>query len=215
MTSSGHSVSGGGDINGDGLDDLIIGASNGEITGGTTNAGSVYVLYGRADRAFGVNTKANASGANIKESDTTYATLTTPIRKVVFVSDLAMVVPPDSGTPAAALGTGEADSFTLASTTSGAGGGVLHHNGRAGIDTVIFTLSAGTLDFTEDTDGTGTSDRIGNAYNRFDSIERLDLTDSGAQRVILSRSAVHHMTDLRKGFEGVNGQTTIIVLCWV
>ena len=33
----------------------------------------------------------------------------------------------------------------------------------------------GTLDFTEDTDGTGTSDTLGNAYNRFDSIEVIDI----------------------------------------
>ena len=58
-----------GDIDGDGIDDLIIGAGNGEITGGVGNAGSAYILYGRADRAFGVNTKANASGRNIKEGD--------------------------------------------------------------------------------------------------------------------------------------------------
>ena len=109
--------------------------------------------------------------------------------------------------------------FTLASTSSGAnGGGVKHHNGRKGIDTVRFTEadgadadSVGTLDFTEDTDGAGTRDGIGNAYRRFDSIEILDLTDTGAQTVILSRSAVHHMTELRNGFGGMNGQTTIIV----
>ena len=98
-----------------------------------------YVLYGRADRAFGVNTKANASGANIKESDTTAynALSSSPIRKVVFVSDdLISGVSLDAGTPAAGLGTGADDVFTLASTTSGAGGGVKHHNGRAGIDTV-------------------------------------------------------------------------------
>ena len=175
------------------------------------NAGSSYVLYGRADRAFGVNTKANASANNIKESETAYAGLRTPVRKVVFVSDLAKSVPPDAGTPMAGLGTGADDMFTLASTTSGAGGGVKHHNGRKGIDTVSFTLASGTLDFTEDTDGAGTSDTLGNAYNRFSSIEILDLTDTGAQSVILSRSAVHHMTELRNGFGGTNAQTTIIV----
>ena len=42
----GHSVSGGGDINGDGFDDLIIGAVVGDPTGGT-DAGQAYVIYGR------------------------------------------------------------------------------------------------------------------------------------------------------------------------
>ena len=159
------------------------------------------------------------AGNNIKESETSnYGDLTSPVRKVVFVSDLAAGVEPDTGTPAAGLGTGADDMFTLASTTSGANDGVKHHNGRKGIDIVKFTEAdgadadfVGTLDFTEDTDGAGTRDGIGNAYRRFDSIEILDLTDTGVQTVILSRSAVHHMTELRNGFGGTNAQTTIIV----
>ena len=42
----GHSVSGGGDINGDGFDDLIVGAVYGDAPGGT-DAGEAYVIYGR------------------------------------------------------------------------------------------------------------------------------------------------------------------------
>ena len=116
----------------------------GEIAGAVGNAGSAYVLYGRADRAFGVNTKANSSGANIKEGDDAYSGLTSPVRKVVFVSDIAETAPADSGTPAAGLGTRADDMFTLSSTTSGAGGGVKHHNGRKGIDTLKFTEADGS-----------------------------------------------------------------------
>ena len=214
----GVSVSGAGDIDGDGIDDLIIGARDGEIAGGTTDTGSVYVLYGRADRAFGVNAKANSFGANIKESDTAYAGLSSPVRKVVFLSDIAKSKPADAAAPKAALGTGADDIFTLASTTGGANDGVKHHNGRAGIDTVKFTEAdgadaafVGTLDFTEDADGSGGGDSTGNAYNRFDSVEILDLTATSAQTVILSEQSVYRMTDLRNGFGGTNAQTTIIV----
>ena len=214
----GWSVSGAGDINGDGIDDLIIGARYGEIAGGPADSGSAYVLYGRADRAFGVNAKQNGEDANIKEGDDAYAGLETTVRKVVFVSDIAMAVSPDTGTPAAGLGTGADDMFTLASTTSGAGGGVKHHNGRKGIDTLKFTEAdgtdaslVGTLDFTEDTDGTGTSDTLGNAYNRFDSIEVIDIMGNGAQTLILSEQSVYHMTELRNGFEGTSGKTTILL----
>ena len=40
----GHSVSGAGDINGDGIDDLIVGASGGDDGG--DNAGEAYIIYG-------------------------------------------------------------------------------------------------------------------------------------------------------------------------
>lgn len=44
----GHSVDGGGDINGDGLDDFIVGAYGGNATGPTTQEGIVFVYHGAA-----------------------------------------------------------------------------------------------------------------------------------------------------------------------
>jgi len=44
---SGAAIDGAGDINGDGFDDLMIGAPGVDHTGGQTNAGSVYVVFGR------------------------------------------------------------------------------------------------------------------------------------------------------------------------
>jgi hypothetical protein len=46
---SGFSVSSAGDVNNDGLDDLIVGAKNADPTATTTNAGASYVVFGKTD----------------------------------------------------------------------------------------------------------------------------------------------------------------------
>jgi hypothetical protein len=43
----GYSVSGAGDVNHDGIDDIIIGAPNAALTAGRTLAGAAYVIYGK------------------------------------------------------------------------------------------------------------------------------------------------------------------------
>jgi len=49
---SGHSISNAGDVNGDGLNDILIGAHIGDAAGnGKTNAGDSYVVFGSADLA--------------------------------------------------------------------------------------------------------------------------------------------------------------------
>ncbi|CAC9589813.1 hypothetical protein [uncultured Gammaproteobacteria bacterium] len=59
---SGYSVSSAGDVNGDGLDDLIVGAYNANLTG-KPNAGKSYVVFGKANSS-AINLSAIADASN-------------------------------------------------------------------------------------------------------------------------------------------------------
>ena len=70
----GWSVSGAGDVNGDGLDDLIVGAYGGDDK--TTDAGEAYIIYGKANPAAGAaGTQFGTSVGSRQVLDTTSLTL--------------------------------------------------------------------------------------------------------------------------------------------
>lgn len=62
MDWSGYSVSNAGDVNGDGFDDVIIGARHADPTGG--DAGASYVLFGEATGFTTPLSLSNLSGSN-------------------------------------------------------------------------------------------------------------------------------------------------------
>ena len=65
----GWSVSGAGDINGDGLDDLIVGANVG--SDGGTSAGEAYIIYGKAGTdgtQFGMEVRLRSSGRTVTDN---------------------------------------------------------------------------------------------------------------------------------------------------
>ena len=65
---AGRSVSGAGDVNGDGLDDVIIGAQNAD-PGGENQAGESYVVFGKANSAAVDLANLGSSGFRIDGSD--------------------------------------------------------------------------------------------------------------------------------------------------
>ena len=62
---SGFSVSGAGDINGDGLDDILIGANLAEVGGGNSDTGVGYVVFGKSDSG-GVELSTIDDGNNLE-----------------------------------------------------------------------------------------------------------------------------------------------------
>src|SRR5690606_1676035 len=59
----GYSVKGAGDVNGDGIDDVVIGAPNVDY-GGSSNVGEAYVIFGRAGTFDPVFDKTTLDGRN-------------------------------------------------------------------------------------------------------------------------------------------------------
>ena len=161
---SGYSVSSAGDVNGDGYDDLIIGAPSADPNGNSL-AGESYVIYG---------------GATGTES-------LTPVTA--------------QGTAAADNFTGNAgaDSFTAIATNDVVRGG-------AGDDRISVTA----LDFAAIDGGTGQDTLVlagadlsldlrepGNGG--VDSVEVIDLSGAGGNRLVLDAQAVFDLTEERAG----------------
>ena len=161
---SGFSVSSAGDVNGDGYDDLIIGADRADPNG-ARGAGETYVVHG---------------GATGTES-------TVPVTAQGTVSA-------DSFT-----GNAGADTFTEIATDDVVRGGAgddsisvtsldfAHLDGGTGRDTLVLAGPGLSLDLT----GPGTAG--------MDSVEVVDLSGTGADRLVLDALSVFDLTEERDG----------------
>ncbi len=129
---SGNSVTAAGDINGDGIHDLIIGASGADANG-NNDAGRSYVVFGRAAIDLSIG-KSNGAGFVATNQPTTYfIDAVNPSAVEVSGATLTDTLPPTL------------DAGTASWTCSGSGGAVCANASGSGNISETITLPAGGM----------------------------------------------------------------------
>ena len=204
---SGSSVTAGGDLNGDGLADLLIGAPAATSAGGVA-AGRVYAVFGATSGSFKMTAVDQMGGAtNDVLSGTTVAetliggagndTLTGNGGADVLYSgsgdDMIVINPGNLSALAAPYGSG-------GNTTQ-----LARIDGGGGIDTLKLAGAAMTLDLTTIAQQ-GAGDP--GSRSRIESIERIDLTGSGNNTLNITAADIIDLAGMNS-FNSSNGWSSL------
>jgi hypothetical protein len=200
---SGGSVSSAGDVNGDGLADLIVGARASDPAAGA-DAGRSYVIFGSTNGAF-IETAVDQLGTSAND------TLTGTTAADVLVGGAGDdTLSGGGGADVLYGGSGDDtlvmtdDMVTALESSFGNGGNTAQLSridGGSGIDTLVLDGANITLDLTLIANqGGGTP----SGFSRIESIERIDLTGTGANTLILGLSDVLDMAGMNS-FNNANG----------
>ncbi|MES2979451.1 MAG: integrin alpha, partial [Pseudomonadota bacterium] len=199
--SSGVSVAGAGDVNGDGLADLIVGISDNSYF--SDQAGKSYVVFGSTTGAF-LQTAVDqlgTSGADTLSDHDTAQTLAAGAGNDSITATSASVL----------LGGAGDDSFILGSamiaalqSPMGSGGNdtqLARIDGGSGIDTIVLSGSGLTFDLSlVANQGASTP----GSSSRLEGIERIDITGTGDNELILTLADVLDMASMNS-FNNANG----------
>jgi hypothetical protein len=190
---AGRGAAAAGDVNGDGLADLIVGSSDAS-PGGVTNAGRGHVIFGATTGAFSDTAvdQLGSEGDDVLTGSSAAETLVGGAGHDTLIAN--------GGADVLYGGAGDdvmivnAHTITaLQSRSGGQRGQSARVDGGTGIDTLALEGGGVTLDLRRVADQGGGS--AGSA-SRIESIERIDLTGSGNNRAYLEVRDVHDMAGM-------------------
>jgi hypothetical protein len=208
---TGYNVSAAGDVNGDGLADLIVAAPTSKV-GANDYAGQSYVIFGNTTGAFG-QTQVDWLGTDAAETQSdggVTKTLVAGAGNDTLTATAASVLYGGAGN----------DSFTINRDMIGAlespmgqGGNVnqlARIDGGSGVDKIVLSGSGLTFDLSKVANQAAGNP---NGGSRIDSIEAIDLTGLGNNTLVLSAKDVMDMADMNlynsgNGWTGLDASVT-------
>jgi len=204
---SGYSVSAAGDVNGDGLADLLVGGPYGDPAGSRTDAGKTYVIFGSTGGAFNQTAvdMLGTTGDDVLSDSGTAKTLVGGAGNDTLTATAASNLFGGAGADRF-----EIDATMISSLQSplGSGGNVgklARIDGGTGIDTIALAGSGLTLDLRQIANQAAGNPDGG---SRIDSIERVDITGTGNNTLTLDPADIRDMAGMNL-FNASNGWTAL------